>query len=181
MTNYVSAPLICHFLIGPPGCGKSTLATQLIQLEPTAKIVSTDQIRCELFGDESIQGDWSIIESNVLAKIRGAIQAKQPVIYDATNSKKKWRILLLRQIADEQVQWIAWYLQTPLAICKAWNKQRTRQVPELVIEEFFQSLQENPPQLAEGFIAINSLPFTDEDVNLVQVECMFKKVLAQSR
>ncbi|HAJ61748.1 MAG TPA: kinase, partial [Cyanobacteria bacterium UBA8543] len=62
--------LISHFLIGPPGCGKSTLANQLIKLQPTAKIISTDAIRALIFGDESIQGDWSLIEENVLSQMR---------------------------------------------------------------------------------------------------------------
>ena len=164
-----------HFLIGPPGSGKSTFATALLQLEPTASIVSTDQIRTELFGDESIQGDWSLIEERVLAQIREAFSAGQPVIYDATNARREWRQSLLRQIGEENQQWLAWYLQTPLSICKAWNKGRKRQVPEVVIEESFQALQAQPPQPAEGFVAVNSVVLTPEGFELKQIERMLKK------
>ena len=146
-----------HFLIGPPGSGKSTFAGHLLKLNPDAVIVSTDQIRRELFGDESIQGDWSVIEKQVIALMREAFQAKRPVIYDATNAKRDWRLSILRQVTDEQVKWIAWHLQTPLSLCKVWNKQRHRQVPEPVIEALFQSLQDDPPQLEEGFVVINSI------------------------
>lgn len=147
-------PLICHFLIGPPGCGKSTLATLLTQLDPNARIVSTDKIRLSLFGDESIQGDWSLIEEKVITQIREAVQSGKPVIYDATNVKKEWRLSLLQQVKDDKIQWMAWHLQTPLDVCKAWNKQRSRQVPEQVIEELFRALQENPPSQEEGFFLL---------------------------
>jgi cytidylate kinase len=74
-------PLICHFLIGCPGSGKSTLAA-LLAKEGNYRIVSTDQIREALYGNASIQGDWSAIEAQVLSQIRSAIASNQPVIYD---------------------------------------------------------------------------------------------------
>jgi predicted kinase len=168
------SPLLCHFLIGPPGSGKSTLASQLTKLDPTTQIVSTDRIRRELFGDESIQGDWSLIEQKVLARIWEALSAEQPVIYDATNAKREWRMSLLSQVANEKVHWIAWYLKTPLEICKLWNKQRNRQVPEKVIEELFQALQEEPPLTIEGFVVINSVTVTLEGFDLKQIERQLK-------
>jgi predicted kinase len=163
-------PLICHILIGSPGCGKSTFVTQLNQLYSTAKIVSTDQIRKELFGDESIQGNWTLVEEQVIAQIQEAIQAERTVIYDATNAKKEWRLALLKQLTDfslrecsPMVQWKGWYLQTPLEVCKLWNKQRNRQVPELVIEELFRALQDNPPHTSEGFVAVNCLDLSSQE------------------
>jgi predicted kinase len=170
----MSSPLLCHFLIGPPGSGKSTLATELTKLDRTTQIVSTDRIRRELFGDESIQGDWSLIEQKVLAHIWEALSAEQPVIYDATNAKREWRMSLLRQVANEKVQWIAWYLKTPIEICKLWNKQRNRQVPEKVIEELFQTLQEEPPLTSEGFVVINSVTVTLEGFDFKQIERQLK-------
>ena len=167
-------PLICHFLIGPPGCGKSTLATLLTQLDPNARIVSTDRIRLSLFGDESIQGDWSLIEEKVITQIREAVQSGKPVIYDATNVKKEWRLSLLQQVKDDKIQWMAWHLQTPLDVCKAWNKQRSRQVPEQVIEELFRALQENPPSQKEGFFAVNSVDLGVAKFELKDLKCMFK-------
>ncbi len=149
--------IISHFLIGPPSSGKSTFAQQLVELIPTAQIVSTDAIRALLFGDETIQGDWLQIQEKVLLQMQAAFQASQPVIYDATNAKPEWRQSILSQVSNHPVQWIAWHLQTPLDQCKAWNQQRQRQVPETVIEEFFQSLQEFPPSIEEGFIAVYSI------------------------
>ncbi|MEO8890388.1 MAG: ATP-binding protein, partial [Coleofasciculaceae cyanobacterium] len=153
----MTIPLICHFLIGSPGSGKSTLANSLTQVNPNSQIISTDKIRLSLFGNESIQGDWSLIEEQVISQIHESIKAEKPVIYDATNVKKEWRLSLLQQVQNDKVQWIAWYLSTPLDICKKWNKQRKRQVPEEVIEALFRALQENIPETSEGFVAVNAV------------------------
>ena len=56
---------ICHCLIGLPGSGKSTFARQWVEYDPNCIIISTDTIRAELFGDETIQGDWNLIEQVV--------------------------------------------------------------------------------------------------------------------
>jgi predicted kinase len=166
--------IVSHFLIGPPSSGKSTFAKQLIQLNPTARIVSTDAIRALLFGDESIQGDWSLVEQKVLSQMQEAFDAGCPVIYDATNARREWRQSILRRVSRSDVQWIAWHLQTPLYLCKAWNAKRQRQVPEAAIEEFFQALRDNPPQQSEGFVAVHSLIFTTMGFELAQVEHMLK-------
>lgn len=169
----MSLPLICHILIGCPGCGKSTFAAQLNQLYPNAKIISTDQIRSELFGDEDIQGNWSSVEAQVMARIKEAMQIERPIIYDATNAKKEWRVALLKQLAalslengNHEVQWIGWYLQTPLEICQAWNKKRVRQVPDLVIEELFQALKNSPPDESEGFVVVNWINIISSELNV---------------
>ena len=160
--------------MGPPSSGKSTLAKQLIQLNPTARIVSTDAIRALLFGDESIQGDWSLVEQKVLSQMQEAFDAFCPVIYDATNARRSWRLSILRQVSRSNVQWIAWHLQTPLSLCKVWNAKRQRQVPEIAIKEFFQALRDNPPQVSEGFIAVHSLVLTPMGFELAQVEQILK-------
>ena len=169
-----SSKIVSHFLVGPPSSGKSTFARQLIQLNPTARIVSTDAIRALLFGDESIQGDWLLVEQMVLFQMQEAFDAGCPVIYDATNAKREWRQSILGQVSRINVQWIAWYLQTPLSVCKAWNAKRQRQVPEKAIEEFFQALRDNPPQISEGFIAVYSLVLTPMGLEFAQVEEILK-------
>ena len=166
--------IISHFLIGPPSSGKSTFAHQLVQLIPTARIVSTDAIRALLFGDESIQGDWSLIEENVLSQMQEAFKLGQPVIYDATNAFPEWRKSLLSRVRADNVQWTAWHLQTPLALCKVWNKQRQRLVPETVIEEFFQALQEFPPTEKEGFAIVNAVAVTEQGFDMARVECQLQ-------
>jgi predicted kinase len=158
-----------HFLIGVPGCGKSTFANLLTQLNPNSQIISTDKTRLLLFGDESIQGDWSLIESKIITQMQEAIQAERPIIYDATNAKKEWRFALMKQV---NVQWIAWYLQTPLEVCIEWNKKRSRQVPEEVIEALFRALQANIPDKSEGFVAVNTVDVWSRKLELQDIKDM---------
>ena len=165
--------VISHFLIGPPSSGKSTVAKQLVQLIPSAQIVSTDTIRALLFGDESIQGEWSLIEKTAVHQIQNALSAGRSVIYDATNAKPEWRRAMLKLVSADNVQWLGWHLQTPLELCKTWNRKRLRQVPEPVIEEFFQSLRNFPPQVSEGFVAVNTLTVTAQGIEAEEIARQF--------
>ncbi len=74
-------PVICHFLIGLPASGKSTFA-QVLAEEINAVVVSTDEIRAQLYGDAANQGIWADIEVEVLDQIKTAVEKDQPVIFD---------------------------------------------------------------------------------------------------
>lgn len=158
--------MISHFLIGPPSSGKSTFAAFLNQLYPTAVIISTDAIRAQLFGDATVQGDWSLIEEEVLCQMRHASSLGQSVIYDATNAKPEWRKSMLSLVSHEGVQWWGWHLQTPLELCLLWNKTRQRQVPEAVIVEFYRFLRDFPPQVSDGFAVVNAVKVTSKQFKI---------------
>ncbi|MEB3122346.1 MAG: ATP-binding protein [Snowella sp.] len=155
------------FLIGCPSSGKSTLAYQLINQTPNYRIISTDQIRQKLFGDESIQGNWQLIEAEIFTQIQQNLTAGNSIIYDATNAKRAWRMALLQKLKSiNNLDIIGLHLQTPLEICKQWNKQRQRQVPESIIESYYQALKQFPPIPAEGFTAIYDIPFQNGNLDL---------------
>lgn len=173
----MSTPLICYVLVGVPGSGKSTLAKLLSQHNPDYQVVSTDSIREELFGDASIQGNWEAIEEKVLAQIQQSIAAGRPIIYDATNYKRTHRIDLLNKlIGYKNVYWVAWYLQTPLSTCLAWNQKRSRQVPEVVITSMFQQLQNFPPIPAEGLTAVYPVQVTGNTFNIEKITPTIKQL-----
>jgi predicted kinase len=149
----------CFILIGLPGSGKSTLAQQLLTHRPNSILVSTDQIREQLYGDPSIQGDWQTIEQQVLIQIQQSILTRHPVIYDATNYNRRHRTDLLQKLSKlSPAQWVGLYLKTPLEQCKKWNKQRDRQVTEAVIDIMHQCLDASPPNIDEGFDKIYEIP-----------------------
>ena len=53
----MSKPLRCHLLICPPASGKTTIIN-LLAIDLGARVLSTDLIREELYGDRFIQGHW---------------------------------------------------------------------------------------------------------------------------
>ena len=69
--------------MGPPASGKSTLAKHL-SAKTGAQIISTDEIRKNLYGDDSRQGDWDEVEEIMHEKIINSISSNQAVIVDAT-------------------------------------------------------------------------------------------------
>lgn len=150
-------PLLCHMLIGPPGSGKTTLAQQMQQIIPDSRIVSTDQIRKSLYGNEANQGDWFEIEAVVIQRINAALDHDTSVIYDATNAKRIWRMGLLQKLARPGVDWIGWQFTTPLKTCHHWNQSRRRAVDKAVINTMAEALKQFPPHPSEGFIAIYPL------------------------
>jgi predicted kinase len=146
--------VFAHFLVGISGSGKSTFAKFLASLLPNAVIVSSDAIRAQLYGDEQIQGNWIEIETEITTQIHQAIRGGYSVIYDATNSKRCWRLAWLQNFSSLEVEWVAWHLKTPLTLCQAWNRQRVRQVPESILAQMDRRLKQFPPIAAEGFAAV---------------------------
>ena len=159
----MTLPPVCHMLIGPPGCGKSTLACCWLKQFPETSWVSTDAIRQKLYGDARIQGYWSAIEAEFLQQIQNALDHQRSVLYDATNARSDWRIDVLQKVQRRQPQyvqsrWMGWVFQTPLAVCKMRNQMRDRNVNEAVVEQFHHWLTEYPPSTSEGFVAVNPVP-----------------------
>ncbi|PMB12122.1 AAA family ATPase [Fischerella thermalis CCMEE 5273] len=138
-------------LIGLPGSGKSTLAKQLVTQCPQRRLVSTDAIRGQLFGDEAIQGPWLLIWRETERQFQRAIATDSTVIYDATNAQRRHRrevITLARDIGFTHITGI--WVKTPVWLCIARNQRRKRQVPEDVIFRMYRQLRDAPPSLEEG-------------------------------
>jgi predicted kinase len=150
--------IVSHFLIGTPGSGKSTFASDLAKQGDYA-IVSTDNIRISLYGDYKIQGVWSQVESEAISQICVALNSGKGVIYDATNCKRCFRMDFLEKVRQyySDCTWIAWYLNTPLETCYAWNQERRRQVPQDIIKAMHESVRQFPPLAAEGFGCVEEI------------------------
>ncbi|MFZ4566908.1 MAG: AAA family ATPase [Prochlorococcaceae cyanobacterium] len=156
MTAAPSRPLRCHLLIGPPASGKTTLAGVLAQLSG-AVVLSTDGVRAEVFGDAAVQGPWRDIEALLHQRIRDSVAAGVPVIVDATHARRPWRLAITQALTlPAPVEWIGWWLYTPLGTCLQWNQTRQRRVPEPVIREMAAALADPVfgPSRAEGMAAL---------------------------
>lgn len=158
-------PLRCHLLIGPPGSGKTTFAKRLAPLltgpggQP-GLVLSTDAIREQLFGDAAVQGPWDEIRAVLLKRLNEAVEQGVPVVIDATHARRPWRLLYTQFLAlPAPVEWIGWWLTTPLDTCKQWALLRERPVPVAVIEEFRSSIGHKHfgPSRAEGFALVEKI------------------------
>lgn len=132
---------ILYIMCGIPGAGKSTIAKQL-----NGVIVSSDTVRKEMYGAESIQGN----PSEVFAKVNELTKKylkENNVIYDATSIKPRDRKRIMKTFPN--ARHICVYVATPFEECKRRNAERKRVVPMQVMERMIQNFVE--PTLAEGF------------------------------
>lgn len=138
---------VLHVMVGISGCGKSTYAKSLAD-STNSVIVETDGIRKELTGNESDQSVNDLVFK--IARNRVDEQLKKGnCIIDATNltpwERKSWV-----EIASKNNCAISAYVfNVDVEIAKARNSQRSRQVPEHVIEK--QSKKFVIPTRSEGF------------------------------
>lgn len=148
-------------MIGLPGSGKTTLAHRFA---PADRLVSTDAVRRELFGDEVIQGPWSQVEARVMtrlvqAQIRCQATPAQCAVYDATNVVRRQRCRFLRQAREIGFTTIyGCWLDYSLDLCLERNRLRSRQVPNAIVQRMHRCLAGAPPNLDDGFEGLVRIP-----------------------
>lgn len=135
-------------MIGIPASGKTSLAEQIANSEG-AEIVSSDNIRKELYGNENIQGDSNEVFKTVENRIINGLKNNKNMIYDATNINYKRRMAFLQKIRKLKIEKIAIMVATPYEQCLIRNSQRERQVPEEVIKRMYYNFY--VPQYFEGW------------------------------
>lgn len=137
-----------YMMVGLPASGKSTLAKQISQNED-AEIVSSDEIRKELYGDENIQGNSNKVFERLHRRIIEGLKAGKNMIYDSTNINYKRRMAFLQRLNKLDVKKIAVMVATPYEECLIRNANRERKVPEEVIKRMYYNFY--VPQYFEGF------------------------------
>jgi len=143
-------------LVGVPGSGKSTWARDFVLTHPRYRVVSTDNLRAQLYGDEAVQGDWHQIWQQVVIQWwQGVVAIHQGelegVIYDATNARRRHRraaIAAARQAGFSPIT-LVWF-DVPLSLALERNRGRSRQVPIDVVATMHRQLQGAPPSVQEG-------------------------------
>ena len=78
-------------LVGVPGSGKTTYAKRLVRETPNTTHVSSDAIRKELYGDESVQQNPRIVFEVMHKRTIEFLKAGANVVFDATNLTKRDR------------------------------------------------------------------------------------------
>jgi predicted kinase len=135
-------------LVGIAGAGKSTVAEELMEERNDIILLSSDSIREELYGDESVQQDHAKVFQIMLDRTKEALKNGIHVIYDATNISRKRRKGLLQQL-PKNVEKVACYISTEYKTIVEQNKSRNRVVPQDVIDRMYKGMQ--IPIYSEGW------------------------------
>lgn len=157
-----------YTMVGLPASGKSTYTSTLNK--DTTKVVSTDAIRAELYGDEAIQGNGAVVFAEAHKRVAQYLAEGYDVVLDATHVGRKDRRRALTHKADKHV---AVYVGTDAEECKRRNALRERVVPAEVIDRMAQRL--TMPTIEEGFDEIVIIKQSQDYLFFV------KKVLTNNR
>lgn len=141
-------------MIGIPGAGKSTIAEEIALNEP-AIIVSSDTVRKDLYGDESVQGDPAKVFRIVHENVKYYLHKGCNVVMDATNINSKKRAAFLREIDKvcPDCLKIAVVVVADIDTCISRDLARERTVGREVILKMVSNFQ--PPFYYEGWDAIH--------------------------
>lgn len=112
-------------LSGLPGSGKSTWSRQYKRLHPSAKIVSSDEIRKEFFGTTANFSDEARVWSTFLDRLkRFGKQEGAIVIADSTNLNNHYRRYYVGSTPEYDHHVLVMF-DIPAADCELLNDQRT--------------------------------------------------------
>lgn len=152
MEELKSNPVLC-VLVGPSGSGKSTFAREYVRYHRCViNWISSDNIRKELYGDESVQKDHAKVFDLMFKRTVECLKRGESVIYDATNLSSKRRRHLIKQVRAAVNFYIhikAIVFNVPFEELIRNDALRNRTVGEVVIRK--QIAQFQVPCYEEGF------------------------------
>ncbi len=145
---------ILAVMVGISGSGKSTYANGL-KTSLNAQLVETDAIRLELTGSAEDQSQNGRVFGVAKKRVRDYLSQGKNVIIDATSLSVKDRKDWIEIAKETSAEARAYFIDTPVDVCKAQNAKRSRKVPEWVIDK--QANKLHTPTKAEGFDAITTI------------------------
>ena len=140
-------------LTGIPGSGKTTYAKEYVNTIPNTIHLSSDAIRKEFYGDESIQGDPAEVFSLMQKRAVEALNEGHDVIYDATNVTRKDRASIIN-ICPKFAKIEAHIIWAPIGMCIERDAIRDRTVGKAVIDKMLKRFQ---------------FPFYDENIDEITI------------
>lgn len=134
-------------LVGIPGSGKTTYAKNYIEEHPGTVHLSSDDIRKELHGDETIQGNPGEVFDIMQKRAVAGLNLGYSVIYDATNMTRKDRAGIIAA-CPKFVKIECHIVWAPIATCIERDAARERTVGKEVIDRMLKRFQ--APYYDEG-------------------------------
>ncbi len=138
-------------MVGLPASGKTTLANYIKDNIDNVKIFSSDKIREELYGDESIQGNSKEVFDILYDRVYKEIfknPNKKIIIIDACSISSKSRKNIFINF-EQYASIYAVEMQTTFVNCIKQNHNRERVVPYYVLSRMLDNYK--APILKEGF------------------------------
>jgi putative nucleotidyltransferase with HDIG domain len=132
---------------GLPGAGKDTW---LARFRPTLPVVALDAIREDL-DVEATDNQGEVIQTAREA-CRKYLRAGQHFAFNATNITRQMRQRWIDLFTDYAARIEIIYLEPPVSMILAQNKQRTNPVPEKVVLRLLEKLE--PPNITEAHILL---------------------------
>lgn len=136
-------------LIGAPGSSKTTVCDQLVAQYPGIRVISMDERRKELTGNYNDQSRNNEVFSWQQKELRKAMEARQNVIVDATNTHRKLRKVLWDIAREYGALCSAIYFDLPLETLLERNASREKRVPDDVVKRFYNTMQSVCPWEAD--------------------------------
>jgi len=156
-------------LVGVPGVGKSTYAKNYIsEGTKTSVHLSSDKIREELYGNESIQGDPAEVFSLMQKRAVEALKEGHDVIYDATNVTRRDRASIIG-ICPKFAKIEAHVIWAPIEECIKRDSARDRTVGKAVIDKMLKRFQ--APYYDEGIDEIKIITPDGHNAVKYEVDC----------
>lgn len=143
-------------LMGLPASGKSSWAHAVRIVHPEYMVLSSDEIRRNLFGSGGYsQNEQRQVFHELHDRAMTALREGQTVIYDATNIKRKRRMAFLEQISKIPCRKELKCFVLPVEMLKKRNVKREFVVPDEVYTR--QLTKFDPPMFQEGWDDIEFL------------------------
>lgn len=138
-------------MVGISGSGKSTYAHGL-KTSLNAQLVETDAIRLELTGNAEDQSQNGRVFEIARKRVNDYLSQGKNTIIDATslNIKERKDWIDIAKANNAEVR--AYFVDTPVSVCKSQNNKRSRKVPEWVIDKQANKLY--APTREEGFDSV---------------------------
>lgn len=156
-------------LCGIPGTGKTYYAKKYIEENPNTIHLSSDSIRADLYGDESIQGNPNEVFSIMQQRAIYALNNGQSVVYDSTAMTRKDRAGIIAscpKFAKIECH-IIW---APIETCVERDAARERTVGKDVIDRMLKRFQ--APYYDEGIDEIEIILPDGFDDGEYRLKCM---------
>lgn len=118
-------------MCGLSGSGKSTIAQNLAENMGNTVIVSSDEIREEVFGNYEDTEHNADVFKIYHERIKNALENNHNVIADATNLTMKSRRATLENVKGMDVERMCYIVPKPFEQCKTDNQKREHSVPDV--------------------------------------------------